>query len=214
MPNASSNAITSSTTSSESAPKSSTNDAVGVTSASSTPSCSTIICFTRSSTLAIPVPPRSLVARSVAFCRVFPGLLGCPAGAEYSRAKIVGLGPSEQPAHSIYPAPLGQLSGPWLNHKTFTCRESWTICDHRPWQSLQPQPLRGSSLLSVCHLSHDSRVCHSRSTHPSRAPRQTAARIPPFFSHRPAPKQLPPSSLLFSHSARNHPVDHIPHTPQ
>src|SRR6266481_2089920 len=34
-------------------PRSSTNDAVGVTSASSTPSCSTIICFTRSSTLAI-----------------------------------------------------------------------------------------------------------------------------------------------------------------
>src|SRR2546429_4661773 len=31
---------------------------VGVTSASSTPSCSTIICFTRSSTLAIRVPPR------------------------------------------------------------------------------------------------------------------------------------------------------------
>src|SRR5712664_2061066 len=53
MPNASSNAITNSTWSSESAPRSSTNDAVGVTSASSTPSCSTIICFTRSSTLAI-----------------------------------------------------------------------------------------------------------------------------------------------------------------
>src|SRR6267154_1983017 len=55
MPNASSNAITNSTWSSESAPRSSTNDAVGVTSASSTPSCSTIICFTRSSTLAIPI---------------------------------------------------------------------------------------------------------------------------------------------------------------
>src|SRR5207249_5361984 len=55
MPKASSNAITNSTWSSESAPRSSTNDAVGVTSASSTPSCSTIICFTRSSTLAIRV---------------------------------------------------------------------------------------------------------------------------------------------------------------
>src|SRR5258708_17523989 len=41
IPNASSNAITNSTWSRESAPKSSTKDAVGVTSASSTPSCST-----------------------------------------------------------------------------------------------------------------------------------------------------------------------------
>src|SRR5215470_14152849 len=57
MPKASSKAITNSTWSSESAPRSSTNDAVGVTSASSTPSCSTIICFTRSSTLAIRIPP-------------------------------------------------------------------------------------------------------------------------------------------------------------
>src|ERR1700733_10913432 len=56
----SSKAITSSTVSSESAPKSSTNEAVGVTSPSSTPSCSTMICFTRSSTLAILyVPPLS-----------------------------------------------------------------------------------------------------------------------------------------------------------
>src|SRR4029077_4474786 len=62
MPNASSKAITSSTVSSESAPRSSTNEAVGVTSASSTPSCSTIICFTRSSTLAILViPPISAI---------------------------------------------------------------------------------------------------------------------------------------------------------
>src|SRR5882757_3050391 len=109
MPNASSNAITNSTWSSESAPRSSTKDAVGVTSASSTPSCSTIICFTRSSTLAIPIPPRSLVALSIDFCVVFPGLLACTSRAEYSRAKIVRLGPSEQPAHSIYPARQGQL---------------------------------------------------------------------------------------------------------
>src|SRR5579864_189497 len=62
MPKASSKAITSSTWSSESAPRSSTNEAVGVTSASSTPSCSTIICFTRSSTLAILiVPPISAI---------------------------------------------------------------------------------------------------------------------------------------------------------
>src|SRR5271165_2631740 len=50
MSKASSKAITSSTVSSESAPRSSTNDALGVTSPSSTPSCSTMICFTRSST--------------------------------------------------------------------------------------------------------------------------------------------------------------------
>src|SRR5713101_10091624 len=74
MPNASSNAITNSTWSSESAPRSSTNDAVGVTSASSTPSCSTIICLTRSSTLAIPVPPRSLIALSNGLLSSFPRL--------------------------------------------------------------------------------------------------------------------------------------------
>src|SRR6185437_6166421 len=50
---ASSNAITSSTVSSESAPRSSTKEALGVTSPSSTPSCSTMICFTFSSTAAM-----------------------------------------------------------------------------------------------------------------------------------------------------------------
>src|SRR4051812_11277830 len=50
MPNSSSNAITSSTVSSESAPRSSTNDASGVTSSSSTPNCSTIMLFTLSAT--------------------------------------------------------------------------------------------------------------------------------------------------------------------
>src|SRR5881296_3704967 len=118
MPKASSNAITNSTWSSESAPKSSTKDAVGVTSASSTPSCSTIICFTRSSTLAIPIPPRSLIALTVDLCLRFPGLFACTMRAEYSRAKIVGLDPSEQPAHSIYPAPQGQLNQLMPN----TCR--------------------------------------------------------------------------------------------
>ena len=49
MPNPSSRAITSSTVSSESAPRSSMKEAVGVTSDSSTPSCSTIICLTFSS---------------------------------------------------------------------------------------------------------------------------------------------------------------------
>src|SRR5580692_4329517 len=53
---ASSKAITSSTVSRESAPKSSTNEALLVTSASSTPSCSTIICFTFSSTAAMSSP--------------------------------------------------------------------------------------------------------------------------------------------------------------
>src|SRR6266403_4674539 len=45
-------------------------------------------------------------------CLLFPGLVACTARAEYSRAKIVGLDLSEQPAHSIYPAPQGQLWGP------------------------------------------------------------------------------------------------------
>src|SRR4029077_10659455 len=112
MPKASSNAMTNSTWSSESAPRSSTKDAVGVTSASSTPSCSTIICFTRSSTLAIPIPPRSLIALSVDLCLRSPGLSACTMRAEYSRAKIVGLDPSRQPCHSIYPASQGQLC--WL----------------------------------------------------------------------------------------------------
>src|SRR5579859_5745961 len=47
--NSSSSAITSSTVSSESAPRSLTKWALGVTSAASTPSCSTMICLTRSS---------------------------------------------------------------------------------------------------------------------------------------------------------------------
>src|SRR5436305_12883375 len=49
-PNSSSNAMISSTVSSESAPRSSTNDASGVTSSASTPSCSTMIDLTLSST--------------------------------------------------------------------------------------------------------------------------------------------------------------------
>src|SRR5258708_2328693 len=53
MSKASSKAMTSSTVSSESAPRSSTKEALGVTSPSSTPSCSTMICFTLSSTAAI-----------------------------------------------------------------------------------------------------------------------------------------------------------------
>src|SRR6266436_1588746 len=60
MSKASSKAMTSSTVSSESAPRSSTKDALVVTSPSSTPSCSTMICFTFSSTAAIvsPIRPR------------------------------------------------------------------------------------------------------------------------------------------------------------
>ncbi|SPF44680.1 exported hypothetical protein [Candidatus Sulfotelmatobacter kueseliae] len=53
MSKASSKAMTSSTVSSESAPRSSTNDALAVTSPSSTPNCSTMICFTLSSTAAM-----------------------------------------------------------------------------------------------------------------------------------------------------------------
>src|SRR5271157_3262149 len=72
---ASSKAMTSSTVSSESAPRSSTNDALGVTSPSSTPSCSTMICFTRSSTDAM----RS----AISFSSACPGrrkTLACRAG--------------------------------------------------------------------------------------------------------------------------------------
>src|SRR5579862_3379908 len=62
MPKFSSKAMTSSTVSRESAPRSSTKEAVGVTSPSSTPSCSTMIVFTRSSTLAILIfPPVSAI---------------------------------------------------------------------------------------------------------------------------------------------------------
>src|SRR3990170_728277 len=60
---ASSKAITNSTVSSESAPRSSTKDAVGVTSASSTPNCSTMICFTFSATEAMAPPCYECVAR-------------------------------------------------------------------------------------------------------------------------------------------------------
>src|SRR5437870_4820191 len=49
MSNASSKAMTNSTVSRESAPRSSTKDALEVTSPSSTPNCSTMICFTFSS---------------------------------------------------------------------------------------------------------------------------------------------------------------------
>src|SRR5262249_45364776 len=58
MSKCSSRAMTSSTVSSESAPRSSMNFAVGVTSSSSTPSCSTMISFTLSSTdFAMKSPP-------------------------------------------------------------------------------------------------------------------------------------------------------------
>src|SRR5262245_15281385 len=60
--NSSSKAITSSTVSRESAPRSSMNLAAGVTSPSSTPSCSLMISFTRSSmdfVVMTPDPPRS-----------------------------------------------------------------------------------------------------------------------------------------------------------
>src|ERR1035437_8132109 len=69
---ASSKAITSSTVSSESAPRSSTNEALGVTSASSTPNCSTMICFTRSSTDAMrsqsPFDPPATASEKLLVC--------------------------------------------------------------------------------------------------------------------------------------------------
>src|SRR5256885_4684408 len=104
IPNASSNAITNSTWSSESAPRSSTNDAVGVTSASSTPSCSTIICFTRSSTLAIPIS--SVPSGSGLFHRT------CTPAHELPAPKLLQnavLAPQRQPAHSRHALQQGQL---------------------------------------------------------------------------------------------------------
>src|SRR5829696_6188745 len=66
IPNSSSKAMTSSTVSRESAPRSSTNDASGVTSSSSTPSCSTMMLLTLSATAIQPsymyIPP--LTART------------------------------------------------------------------------------------------------------------------------------------------------------
>src|SRR5215471_18320958 len=85
--NASSNAMTSSTVSSESAPRSSTKEAFGVTSPSSTPSCSTMICFTFSSTAvgiclslllvsSYPSPPdRSLLHRLRVLLDIVHGVL-------------------------------------------------------------------------------------------------------------------------------------------
>src|SRR6516225_10273996 len=113
MPNASSNAITNSTWSSESAPRSSTNDAVGVTSASSTPSCSTIICFTRSSTLAIRIPPPRP-------CRDFYSAF--TPGAGRTRAKIVVFHRFGQPAHSMHGLSQGQLTLPCkLQERSLRC---------------------------------------------------------------------------------------------
>src|SRR5215468_12747975 len=68
--NASSKAMTSSTVSSESAPRSSTKEAFGVTSPSSTPSCSTMICFTFSST-AVGI----CLSFYLRFCCIKPGSL-------------------------------------------------------------------------------------------------------------------------------------------
>src|SRR5215212_11254922 len=63
--NASSKAITNSTMSRESAPRSSTNDAVLSTCASSTPNCSTMICFTFCSTdMNPPESPSKLIDSS------------------------------------------------------------------------------------------------------------------------------------------------------
>src|SRR6185437_1925739 len=101
MPKASSNAMTNSTWSSESAPRSSTNDAVGVTSASSTPSCSTIICFTRSSTLAIPLS--SAMCNRLCDFVLVNELLG-PNPARHACST-----PSVQPDHSSYAPSQGQL---------------------------------------------------------------------------------------------------------
>jgi len=82
-----------------------TNEAVGVTSASSTPSCSTIICFTRSSTLAIPIPPRSLIALSVDFCLLFPRLTCLHYARGVQPRQIVRLAPLGNLPILFYPAP-------------------------------------------------------------------------------------------------------------
>src|SRR5580698_4667678 len=80
MSNASSNAITNSTISSESAPRSSTKEALLSTWPSSTPSCSTMICFTLCSTDMNPpheyqqqMSANSLILAMVAACRNYGG---------------------------------------------------------------------------------------------------------------------------------------------
>src|SRR5467141_1186461 len=107
---ASSKAITSSTVSSESAPRSSTNEALGVTSPSSTPNCSTIICFTFSSTAAmcllvsksresrVRVPGRRLLIYD---CTLLNG------SNEVETSSLKGIGKVCKGSDQEYPAPKG-----------------------------------------------------------------------------------------------------------
>src|SRR5436305_6811846 len=82
MPNSSSKRMTSSTVSSESAPRSSMKRALGVTSFSSTPSSSMMICFTFASisgSAIIPAPLRPKLENSKTFTRPLIGDGGLPA---------------------------------------------------------------------------------------------------------------------------------------
>src|SRR6266446_10046104 len=100
--NASSNAITTSTMSSESAPRSSTKLAVGSTWSSSTPSCSTMICLTFCSTDMH--PPNSLILSG----------MGQPLQVNYAVGQVPDL-----PSQSFRQLPLlvdGQVGN--LPHKT------------------------------------------------------------------------------------------------
>src|SRR6266702_2410768 len=82
MPNSSSRAITSSTVSSESAPRSFTNEASFLISASATPSCSATIFLTRCSILSI-TPPREKKFKNTGAC-ILSGLTRQKSGASGS----------------------------------------------------------------------------------------------------------------------------------
>src|ERR1700704_2832576 len=95
--------MTSSTVSSESAPKSSTNDASGVTSSSSTPSCSTMMLFTLSATA---IPPSSHVHPAVHGQNV-PCNIRCLVGCkEAHRRRHIVYGPETTERNLLGPAGL------------------------------------------------------------------------------------------------------------
>src|ERR1051325_6532645 len=150
MPKASSNAITNSTWSSESAPRSSTNDAVGVTSASSTPSCSTIICFTRSSTLAIRIPP-SQPCWDLLYLLKTLRLSKCARTPAFHRFG--------QPAHSMHAPPQGQLSNIPTRFQN--------ICPSRQMHpTIYVQHMAGNVARLVACQKHNRRRYVPRRTHP------------------------------------------------
>src|SRR5579863_3479134 len=114
MLNSVSNAITSSTWSSESAPRSSVIDASGVTSDSSTPSCSTMIFFTLSKVVDITSP---FLHQDPAIDHDgLPGDVPCGVGAEkrYDPANVFGLPGSAE--SGLFDQKLPGCDGHLLSH--------------------------------------------------------------------------------------------------